>query len=190
MALYKGVLKARWDDASETRNVFYAESEDGDDHAALAMQGYVARFVNAILAYVTPTINFYGVDVWKYIANEVWELVAETGLNLTGGAGSDSLPHQIAGVILGLTANGKSKGKKFIPGLTEAGSIGGVVQNALLAALATTATAYITDYLETMNGATMHPVVHRKGKTDLDFTGAKVDHFFGSQRRRKQGVGI
>lgn len=188
--LYKAVLKGRFTDGSETRNIFYATSADAQSGIPLAFQGYVARFLQTILYALSSTMHFYGVDVYAYVANEVWQLVTETLLDLTGLASADSLPHQIAGVLIGATHNGRSKGKKFIPGLTENASDGGNINSQTLGYLASALAAWITDYTETINGAVIHPVVHRKGKSDLDFAGGKTDNIVGSQRRRKQGVGL
>lgn len=191
MALYKAVLRSRFTDGSENRNIFYATSSDPEGDIPLAFQGYVARFINAVRAILTSTLHFYGVDIYKYIANEVWELLEEAGLDITGDrTDSDSLPHQIAGVLIGATQNGRSKGKKFVPGVVESASIGGVLTAGALSTLAGCLAAWLTDYVESMNDAVIHPVLHRKGKTDLEFTGGKTDIVTGTQRRRKQGVGI
>lgn len=188
--LYKGVLKGRFQDGNETRNIFYATSADPEGDVPLAMQGYIAAIVNIVKVGITNLLTFYGVDVYKYIGNEVWQLITAAGLNLTGQETVDALPHQSAAVLIGSTIAGKSKAKKFIPGCSEGTNVGGLVQSAFLATLAGALAAWVTDYVEQMNNATIHPVVHRKGKTDLDFVGGKVDALFGTQRRRKQGVGI
>ena len=190
MALYKAVLKSRYSDGNEARNVFYCTSTGAGTDLLFAIQGWIAQFATSLVSLLTPLITFYGVDIYQWIANEVWELISETGLNIPGDASySEPLPHQIAPVLIGSTANGRSKAKKFIPGLVEDRCNNGLLTSFGLSTLATALEKWITDYTET-NNVVVHPVVHRKGKTDLDFVGGKVDALVGTQRRRKQGVGI
>ena len=191
--LYKGVLRGHWSDGSgETRNIFYGTMPSpSDTDAAATMQGYVAAFCDAAKGLIDSSFQFYGCDVYKYISNNVWQLILETGLSIAGTNGStDSLPHQIAAVLVGRTQNGRSRPKKFLPGVVEGVSTGTGWTSAALLILAQVLLAWISDYTDSITNITLHPVCHRKGKTDLDIIGGRADNVQGTQRRRKIGLGI
>jgi hypothetical protein len=120
-----------------------------------------------------------------------WETVRvldQWAATFTPTSGYDMLPHAVAGVVTFPTANPKRRGRVFIPGLTEIANVNSLVQASVLTGLG----AFGNDLLTTMLPGTANVSYHVLGDDGVAraATGYSVNTLFGSQRRRKPGIGV
>lgn len=151
-----------------------------------ACKEYVTAVANAIRPSQKTTIRW--ADIRVVLPDEARE-VGSDFLNIYGTATADLLPHGVAGLIMGLTANIKHRGRKYLPGMTEA-SIGadGLWAGTVWTNLNNAAAAYISPapaggpYL-------FNPGVRDRGTLVFrPFTAARASQTPAYQRRRRPTV--
>lgn len=124
---------------------------------------------------------------------DVWEVVRHIGESIPGVTFTsivEMLPHAVAPYITADTLIPKTRGRKFIPGFTEAQQVDSV----LIAGAVTALAAFALDYIGTISidGSNfLIPVVLSVvDGLARNLTSTNVSDIVGSQRRRKPGVGI
>ena len=155
----------------------------------------VASFIEEVYDNVDTIINS-NVDIVECRVNKmVWEtsrwvvhhLVGVVYPTFAATAGGDMLPHAVAGLIEFPTGFPRRVGKKYIPGLSEACTVGSDVQTGTL-------TAFSNFALDLLNGFTagtaafIYEILADTGYPLAPST-AYIPPLISSQRRRKPGVG-
>jgi len=112
------------------------------------------------------------------------ELITLNGIDETS-----ILPPQMAAVILGLTSNIKTRGRKALAGICVDGILNGEPTAALLVALTIGVAGYITR-LPGATGDVIPGTWSRKTNVFHPFISGIADVLLGTMRRRKPGVGI
>lgn len=189
---YRMVLKSRLTDNSEFRNVFDFES---NSLWTTELQGAVDQWIGAMypstyLAWIRSDLTFYEYEIWKWDTGG-WTPVATNSVNKVGTAAGQPLPRQAAAVTLAKTQLRRSFGRKFHPGMIEAYGTDGMLDTALIAVLTEYAVKWIGQRVN--SGAWLYPGISREqegARVIYRFVSAVVNGIMGSQRRRKQGVGI
>lgn len=184
---YKGTLNG----TDENVNVFTVDAV-GDFGAVVpsAVENWIdTMFTANFLAEVSPQVN------WSHWQIEVpvsghWVFAAGGDYLKVGTASGDSLPYFATYVILGLTPS-RRRGKKFISGVPESDTGGGVITSGtVISHLSEFATGYVTPFDTTSSMGILTPgVCHPDGSNFLAFNGFHVDELLGSQVRRKIGRG-
>lgn len=118
--------------------------------------------------------------------------VGETDfLGFEGGTNAgDPLPPGVALLVTFPTNQLKTRGRKFIPGLAEVQTTGGLFSGSVLTQAAAYAAAIAAGFIGGVSGVpSIFGVVDKLGMFKT-FTGGIVSTVPAYQRRRKQGVGI
>lgn len=196
----KAAFEATLPDGTIAQNVFNfraAFTSDQANSAVLsAIESYVEDIYDAMGSYITSTIveNLGAVNKMTWdTANNIWAtgtLVGYIQPSLTLSGAGDLLPNQIAPVLVANTTRPKSRGRKFLMGVTEGLTQGTDLVSAALTALGVALAHYIAD--ETISaGNDLIVGVLRDGVNQfLDFTDGEANSLVGTQRRRKPNVGI
>lgn len=101
----------------------------------------------------------------------------------------EPLPLGVAGLIVAPTALPKTRGRKFIAGVTEGSCNGSLWDSSLVTAMTNFGAAYISAFLGASNDDPWQPGVSDKNGVFRPFIEALVTNIPAYQRRRKQGVG-
>lgn len=188
MSAFRIALVGRINGADETRNVFTFEHPTG----LLPTAAEVATWLDSLF---TISVLAEICDVWaseRWIMETPdgtghWSYVADTNYIKVGTAGTDSLPQQVAVVIIGITPS-RRRGKKFMAAIPESDQDNGVLGAAPLGVWQGFADAYVAD-MTMATGVAHSGVCHPDGSNFLQFTAGRVDRILGTQRKRKQGRG-
>lgn len=192
----RAVVNMLWSGESIYQNVLYYV-------AGVGVSGPEATVIDAIgdhllTAYNTlnavVSLNLDGVEVEFYKRNTgtgKWDGIGSYDFTgwLPTGAG-EFLPEGVAAVIRFFADAVGNQGRKFIAGLLEAGTTGGVWTSTVTTALVNYATELVSDV--TTSGGDMQPGWWNLENLDVyEFNGSfAVNTVPGYQRRRKPGVGI
>lgn len=197
--IIKAVCELTLVDGNKAQNVFHFKvvcATTVTEAAVLAAcKQYVEDIYAAVAGYINGSVSLDTVEVDEVDWNPTesfWEVVKYIGtaaLADSFSGVSDSLPNQIAPVLLAYTARPKSYGRKFLAGMDETTSVGSDIQTAPLTALGTALSHYLAD--EVISGAdVLSPGIPRASEdTFLEFGSGAVDSIVGTQRRRKPGIG-
>lgn len=173
----------------ELRNVFTVQ----DGSSTVPTSSSVAAWITAmyttsgLLGALSNRVHFDRFIVEIPVGINKWQYTYETALNLTGGLSSDSMPQQVAAVVVGITAS-RRRGKKFISGISEGNVTNGQLNSDFITILQAFGNTWIAGFMDGANQ--WNAGVCKAGGTDfLQFTSARVDLLTGTQRRRKPGVG-
>lgn len=186
-------------DNSIAQMVFWFLSDFTTDQQDNDVANQVEEYVENILAQIAGIISSGLVCdlsevnemVWNAVDN-VWETYRLIGIYTPGttftGSG-DALPRQTAATMTGNTGRPKTRGRKFFPGWVESSNVDGVVQSAQLTALAGALAQYLADETISAGNDLLVGVGSEVTGQFHEFTDGSANSIFGTQRRRKQGVG-
>lgn len=103
---------------------------------------------------------------------------------------SEPLPNQIAPFVIGSTGRPKSKGRKFLPPFGEDRQDAGELISAAATNLGNWALDYISDPVVTGSEVLNSGVVREDANAFWPFATVAASSLLGTQRRRRQGIGI
>lgn len=112
-----------------------------------------------------------------------------TGGNYVPGGTGEVLPPGVAGLVKFLTYVGKSYGRKFIGGITEATQNDGLANANLLSALAAFAAGILVDITISAGNTLAAGIMSQKTAGFLAFQASEVSNNISYQRRRRLGTG-
>lgn len=194
-AILRAVGKFTTERASDIYNVYHlvmtGESNVAESQVVLDCRDYVLQIMNNVTALYTPQTVMDEVEVWSLnFTSMEWESIGSlAGAWQGSGVDTSELPAQVAPLMRANTTNAKSKGRKYMPPPNEAAATDGVLTVGALAALGNAAVDWIDTYASGARSYT--PGVW--SPTDIVFYAfngvAIVSQLFGTQRRRKEGVG-
>lgn len=189
MAAYKMNVVFVWG-ANIMENVFYFDnSVDVLADVRAAANNWATLMYATIGGLITDQVNGDHMDLYLWEGTD-WILQSTDPYVFGGESISNPLPRQSAAVLIGRTATPRVQGRKFIGGLTENFQNGGVLDGVSTTALGGFADVW-TDSPFIAAGVSIYPGVWHKASSEvIRFIGNRVDRFMGTQRRRKQGVGI
>lgn len=107
----------------------------------------------------------------------------------TGASATDPLPAGVAGLITLPTARLKTRGRKFLPGLTEGDTDNGVFNVTFFNEMVTFASHLTNTFIGVESGDPYAFGVVDSSQVFWPFVSAIVSNIPAYQRRRKQGVG-
>ena len=192
------VAKLIWDDGEVAMNVYDLLVDGGggpfdDGNLVLDVLDWVEAMYDNFLTVSSDELNGSEVAVYKYDAvDDDFDEVGTESWSFTPTNAVDQLPRGVAALINMRTSDPDVLGKKYIPGITEAGATDGLWTAGLIAGLA----AYVVDLIApptgALTGATFETGVWSvKNKAHVPLTGTvTIPTIPGYQRRRKRGVGI
>lgn len=189
MGIFRVALVARFNGVDETRNVFTFDGGGGGlpsiDNATSWLN---ELYTSTVLAQITTKWQTNKVVIEEPLTAGHWGFVLEGNYIKQGTNATDATPQQIAAVVVGITAS-RRRGKKFIAGLASVNVNDGVLGAGMVTVLAAYGTAYISNMI-TDGGEAISGVCKPDGSLFIAFNSFRVDPIVGTQRRRKQGVGI
>lgn len=188
MGVFRVALVGHLNGADETRNVFTFDSGGGGLPTAAEVATYFdTLFTVGALGQISPVWQSERFIVEEPTITGHWEYRLEGAYVKQGAASDQTLPQQMAYVLIGVTAS-RRRGKKFLAAVPEPNQQNGVVQGSTITALQLVANAWIAGM--TVGIGTADAGVCKPDGTDfLVFNSARVDQILGTQRRRKQGRG-
>lgn len=189
MAIRKGVLKGHLFGTVSIRNIFYADITLGEgDTYISAFSDYLSQILTAIRPCMATGWTIETLEIFEKIGSS-WYPQTEQAFTWTGTGSGDQLANAVAAVLIGVVANQKGHGRKFLSGMTEASVNGNSLAGSAVAAFASACAYYIAPYT-TPNGGAVVPGIYTKGGIFHSFTNGFVSSLLGSMRRRKPGNGI
>lgn len=174
----------------------FTSAQDDNDVCA-AIEDYVEDMLTSLLTHIASAITMQLDYVHEMVWNGtkgLWEVnrlvgTVEPASTFTGP--SEQLPWQNAAVLTANTARPKTRGRKFIPGMTEGGTAGDSEwTSTVLTNLATALANYLADETISAGNDLIVGVPSTVDGNFYPFTDGEVNEIVGSQRRRKPGVGI
>lgn len=182
----------------KAQNVFYYKAEFGVDYSnsqvLSAIVTAVEDFYDQVEGSIVTAVALSDVIVSKWVWDAVdgWitgAAVGQSALTDIFASAGEMLPHAVAAIISGATADPKVNSRKSIAGFDEAAQEDSEVSAGSLVELALAATSWITNQI--ISGSDqLAPGVPGAGGVWQDLLSASVSSILGSQRRRKPGVGI
>lgn len=189
MGVFRVALEGFISAATKTINVFTFDSGGG----GLPTNAEVSTWLDTLYtaSVLSGISNAWGST--RFIIEEPdgaghWAYRDEAVYLRAGSSNGEPFPQQSALVVVGITPS-RRRGKKFIACIPESGANNGVVTAAFL----TTFQAYGVAWIASMTvgiGNAFSGVCKPDGTDFLAFTSSRVDIVMGTQRRRKQGVGV
>jgi len=189
MSVWRVTIKETMAEGCEARQVFHYEYTPGLEPGHSTWLGLATALATAIGACIDVSANIYGYTVHLWLEDtKRWNLVDEGELTIPGLREGNSLPYQIAAVVLGYTNLSRHIAKKWLGPISGSDQDGGVVVQGLKTVLEAFAVAWQTPY--TAGGVNLNPVSWSKTGGPLGLREMDVDDVLGTQRRRKPGKGI
>lgn len=193
--LHKFVLMGNSDDLNQWRMICYYKSAVSFTPTGGGLTTWATAVMNTILAVMCNRWHLYAVGYSPYLgaAPETdpkgWGATVVYNCALTGGDAGENLPSQCAPVVLGRTETKHVFGRKFLPGVTETNSQFGLPSAALKTAMSNFGgIVFASTY--TMDGTPLTPGCWGKNHGFTETVSTSNSLYFGSQRRRKPGLGI
>lgn len=192
------VASALWTDGNINQNVFNADVTGGggpwadEDIVADALAWVDNMYANATNS-TSDELDGNEVTVYKYDAgDDDWDEVGSDAWVWNPTQATDELPRGVAKLIRLWTTDPDVQGKKYLPGLTEAATVEGLITGADLVLMLAFAADWYLPFVGGTTGANWTPGIWSVAHTAF-FAG--VDHVAASgiaayQRRRKRNVGI
>lgn len=179
----------------QTRSIFNATIEDdtSDGDAVDALEDWSQTMWEAVKNVVDDQFSIPIIEYFKLhpSTTDEWDLVEsrDYGSTLSGNSGSvDTLPTATQGVVTVRTTRSRSRGRKFIPGITESYNVEGAPNSGALDALTDFAAVYISEFIS--GGVTLVPIIYSILHGALSIAGATIKQQWGVLRKREAGVGI
>ncbi len=189
MSVYRLTIQEKMDASNEARNVFHYEYTPGIVPGHADWLALATTLATAIAGCIDVSANIYGYTVHLLLEpSGKFNLIDNGELDIDGVRTGESLPYQVAAVVLGYTAISKHIAKKWLGPISETDQAGGVIVQALDTALQAFGTAWKTPY--TQGGINLVPHSWSKTAGPLQITSCICPTILGTQRRRKPGRGI
>lgn len=191
-SLYQAVLKGAYANGAQTRMVFNCQANGADSSEDVnAIGDWMKHLIVNMQPIQAPEHAWWGFDVNAPDTPGKWKPVASGIITGGGGTGSNGYnSNQDAAVALAKTKVKRALGRKFIPGIVDALIANGALTSTGFNFLLQFLFAWISDFLAT-NGVMVSPRVYSKKNDAWDnIYGGFADQVPGTQRRRKQGVGM
>lgn len=172
-----------------------AGADENDFLAAVAAQWATA--IANVIGWMSNQYSFHTFEAWlRDTGNHRWDGIASLPITpVTGGSGSDGMPHGAAAITRIITGRLRRQGRNFLPGFNEAASNNGVFLSGVLTDMAD----YALDFSDvvtptggtftwcTYNDDPVSPVYESESQ---EAGGVIANGVVGYQRRRKPGVGL
>lgn len=196
----KAVLELVYPNGQIAQNVFwflteFAATQQTQD-VLDAIETYMEDFYTPITDYIKANLTDNPGDVSRMLWNDTldkWEVAEDLG-QVTPAVPHTSnqqlLPHQVAPYVVGNTERPKSRGRKFLIGLTEDATEGGTLVPLAATALGLVLNYYLADELISAGNELIVGVASTVTGQFLPFTDGEAVDVVGTQRRRRLGVGI
>lgn len=189
MPTFRGVLRGVLAGVTQTINVFTFHTDTGHVLTLDEFQDYLeALYDISFLAIIANAWSATSIAVTQADGSGGWDTLGERPFTIVGTSGDDNCPQQIAYVVVGITA-GRARGKKFIAGVPEGMQENGVVDGVAMTQLNDYGGLYAGG-ISTGDGLLQCGTCDENGNNFHAFVGYRVNTIVGTQRRRKQGVGI
>lgn len=197
----QAVMEVVLGDGSINQMVFWYAAdfvaEQTDSAVRAAMRTNVDAIMNAVETMCPNDWDVNPVKMSRMAFNAVtdqWEKIADLGVEtltlFVPSDNTDPLPNQCSAVMTAATALPKTRGRKFFPAFGEDSQVGGILTSGVLTLMANALANYLADEEISTNNV-LEPGVTRTGVDAFrPFTSGVVNDIMGTQRRRKQGVGI
>ena len=196
----RAVFELLFPDYRVAQNVFWFLADFTSPQSDAAVEAAIESYVDDVITEVdddiksTCTVSPGDVNEMVWNAGEgIWEVdrfIGQIEPSITFAETTEMLPHAVCPVLVANTARPKTRGRKSIPGFCEADNDMGDVSAGALAHLATALAQYLADETISSGNDLLVGVASTVTGTFWEFTDGHVDSLFGSQRRRKPGVGI
>lgn len=192
------VAVLQWLDGDIAQNVFNTiidtgggpfDEEDIVDDMVEWMDDLYAPALNRI----SDNMDGGEVRVYQYDPlDDDWDEVGIGAWTFNPADTVDEIPRGVSVLINCKTVDPDVNGKKYFPGITEAGQTDGLLTAGLIASYVGTAAVWVQDFVGTTSGANFDPGVWSPTQTEFfPMTGTIIIPSIPAyQRRRKQGVGI
>lgn len=196
----RAVFELLFPDYRVAQMVFHFLSDFTSPQSDAAVEAAIESYVDDVVTEVdddiksTCTVAPGDVNEMEWNAGEgLWEVARFVGViepSITFAETTEMLPHAVCPVLVANTARPKTRGRKSIPGFCEADNDMGDVSAAALSHLATALAVYLADETISAGNDLIVGVASTITGSFWPFSDGHVDGLFGSQRRRKAGVGI
>jgi hypothetical protein len=153
--------------------------------ALVAIYGEIQPNLSDLVTVVAATNYQMGYESGRWV---VQELLGVEAIGVQGGDTNQMLPHGVAGLLTFPTTTSKTRGRKFIPGLSEVACEDGVWLSACLTNLLDMADLYMDDVIYD-SVYVMRPVLLSTKGNVLNYNAYSASGTPAYQRRRKPGVG-
>jgi hypothetical protein len=183
--------------AQDVRNIFWFRyyCPSGVPNPVPDVTTHLTSLYTTLFAYITPhwVMNTFE---WYWVTEGVGNTLVFGGeAPLTGVVGSavvEQLPNQMAPVLIGKVLGRRGFGRKFLAGFTVGALHDGVIIAGALSALGNALLIYISPFGSYPESFTPGVCVHPKLGTYTihSFTSGVITNLFGTERRRKIGVGM
>lgn len=185
---WKLVMKGVLADGAETRNIFYFTTSNTDVEAATTIEAWFEEMVSLMQPAMSTQDHLVGYDLYKWSGTD-WSLQVENTEIYPGTRAGDVLPNQVSPVLIARTPHKRTIGRKSLMRSTVTAISSGDWTNAFITILAGILSFWIADF--TSMGATINPGIWRRAAAVMEpIIGGWVDWVPGSQRRRKENVGV
>lgn len=189
MATERVILTGQILNAVQTKNMFTADVvEVGGDTSPILWEAYIDAILVQLQELVGTFVSFSTYEIQLRVALE-WMSTGFFTVDFDPSSVADSIPNQMALVLIGKALGIHKIGRKFIGGL----SLGAVDGNGLTVQALADAVVLLGLYLSPftgLTGGTLTPGILDKNEQFHPFVGGIVSSFLGTMRRRKPGVGI
>ena len=187
-----------WTDGNVNQNVFNCEVSGGggpypDSDVLDDMEDWLDGMYLPLVGNLSDEIDGNEVIVYKWDSVGLdWDEVGSQSWTFNPSSINEQLPRGVAGLVRLWSADPDVQGKKYIPGLTEAGLTDGLFSAGTITQLLLFALDWYTGFVGGGSGATFTPGIWSVVGSIFK---AAVDHYATStipayQRRRKRNVGI
>lgn len=187
-----------WDDGGVNQNVFNAVTTGGgapwaDEDILDDCESWLDAMYANISVNISEDLDGNEVIVYKYDGiDDDWDEVGSQAWSFAPTQADEILPRGVAALIRLWTTDPDVQGKKYIPGLAEAGLADGLWGAGTITNLLAFAADWYAPFVGAVSGATFTPGIWSVVGTVFK---AGVDHIATStipayQRRRKRNVGI
>lgn len=192
------VASMLWDDGGINQNVFNVKATGGgapfDDQDVLDdMEDWLDNMYLNITTNCSDNMDGNELLVYKRdVPGNDWDEVGSQAWSWDPSSTQEYLPRGVAGLVRLWTEDPDVQGKKYIPGMTEAWIIDGLIQSGTLTNLLAFAADWYLPFVGSASGATFTPGIWSVVGSIFQ---AGVDHIAVSaipayQRRRKKNVGV
>jgi hypothetical protein len=185
---WKSVLKGHTMQGEDQLNVFYHSTAADKTDALTALNQFITEWCGDCVPIMHPDSGFDSAEFYTWDGTS-WHPEGIETLTVVGNSGGVAIPPQNAAVLLGDTNVKRCRPKKFIGGLTSTDLSNGQLGSVALGYLASLLGLWISGFV--FGSATMTPGTFRKiAHVFVPMMGGLVDGLVGSQRKRKQNVGV
>jgi hypothetical protein len=185
----RAVVKARLDNAVETRNVFNWGADGGEYSEALGTA--IAAKLGVMYDEVRDVTSWrwvgYAVELLHQVEGH-WVPLAEISWNHTGNSTVDFNSFQSAVLLIAKTGTFRAIAKKYLAGITDTNVVTGSVIPGAISAYMRFCSAWLLPIV--VEGVSWYPGIVSKNSAFAVLTSALVGSILSTWRKRKPGYGI